>query len=495
MKKISASLLALSLLTISCQPATPKPPSPTPATVTETPANPGTDWDDRSIFEQGLVRSARPILNQLDGASVYHITFEIGSDLVHITGSEAVRYTNTEEDELAEVRFRLFANILGGEMEIMNIKVNDSEVRPSYELRNSLMVVPLPQALQPGQSAVISMDFTLTVPESVQLNYGVQAYFDDVLALAHAYPMIAVFDDEGWNAEIPPQSGDVTYADMSFFVVTVSAPKNVTVVGSGRETNRVENGNRQTVTFAAGPARDFYLAASPEYEVFTKETGGVTYRFYTRDHLQAGAESALDAAARAVEDFSARYAPYPYTELDFVSTPTFAAGIEYPGMIAITEGIVQPDQNILEVVVAHEVAHQWFYNLVGNDQLDDPWLDESLAQFATLQYFTDEYGREGSSAFRQQLDSRWSSVNYEDIPVSLPVAEYSELEYSAIVYGRGGLFFDALRDEIGEETFDAFLKDYTETLSWGISTPEQLQTIAEENCNCDLTAIFEEWIY
>ena len=63
------------------------------------------------------------------------------------------------------------------------------------------------------------MDFAVTVPQSVELNYGVLAYFEDVLTLAHAYPMIAVYDDEGWNAEIPPQSGDVTYADASFFLV------------------------------------------------------------------------------------------------------------------------------------------------------------------------------------------------------------------------------------------------------------------------------------
>jgi len=307
--------------------------------------------------------------------------------------------------------------------------------------------------------------------------------------------MIAVFDDEGWNAEIPPQSGDVTYADMSFFIVKVEAPKNVTLVGSGREISRGENGSRQTVTYAAGPVRDFYLVASPEYEVFTRESNAITYRFYTRDFLQDGAEAGLDAAVRAVEDYSQRYAPYPYTELDFVSTPTLALGIEYPGMIAITEHIVSPNDNFLEAVVAHEVGHQWFYNLVGNDQLDDPWLDESLTQYATLQYYGDEYGQGGYQGYRQSLASRWANINNADIPVGLPVREYSDAEYSGIVYGRGALFFEALREEIGEETFDAFMKEYTETNAWNTATPEELKAIAEENCSCDLTPLFEEWVY
>jgi aminopeptidase N len=497
MKKIFASLLTVCLFAGSCQSTPtiqPAPPTATP-TPTPTPFPTASPWDDRSIFKDGLVASAQPILEELPGASVYHIEFNIESDLFHITGSEEVRYTNNEEATLDEIQFRLFPNILGGEMRIENLTVDGKSAKPDYKLQDSLMIVPFAEPLERGGSVIIQMDFEVTVTETVELNYGVQAYFDDVLALAHAYPMIAVYNEEGWNAEIPPQSGDVVFADMSFFVVKVTAPRNVILVGSGREISREETGNRQTVEYEAGPVRDFYLAASPEYEVFTRELNGITLRFYTRDHLQAGAEAALDIAARAIEDFSERYAPYPYTELDFVSTPTFALGIEYPGMIAVTEWIVEPENGYLEATVAHEVGHQWFYNLVGNDQLDDPWLDESLTQFATLQYFTDEYGRDGSLIIREELESRWGYIGNAEIPVGLPVASYSDAEYSGIVYGRGGLFFDALRDEIGDEVFDAFIKDYTHTLSWDITSAEKLKTIAEEHCNCDLTDIFEEWIY
>ncbi|MBI5840881.1 MAG: M1 family metallopeptidase [Chloroflexi bacterium] len=490
MKKIIASFLSLSLLAVSCQfinlTQTPTPPP------TEIPSD---SWDDRSIFKGGLVPSAQPILDELPGASVYHIEFNIGSDMLHITGSEEVRYTNTEETSLNDVRFRLFPNILGGEMTVSNLTVSGEKNRPSYDLNDSLMIVPFAEPLQAGESAIVKMDFDIVVPDNVNLNYGVQAYYDDVLAFAHGYPMIAVYDDEGWNAEIPPQSGDVTYADMSFFIVKVTAPEGVTLVGSGREVNRALNGNRQTVTYEAGPVRDFYLAASPEYEVFTKESNGVTLRFYTRDFLQDGAEYALDVAARSIEVYNQRYAPYPYTELDFVSTPTLALGIEYPGMIAITEGAVVPNDTYLEATVAHEIGHQWFYNLVGNDQLDDPWLDESLTQFVTLQYFTDEYGESGNQGFRQDLEGRWAYINNAKIPVGLPVAEYTDAEYSGIVYGRGALFFEALREQIGQDAFDTFIKDYTETNAWDIATPEKLKAAAEEHCSCDLTSIFEEWIY
>jgi aminopeptidase N len=172
-------------------------------------------------------------------------------------------------------------------------------------------------------------------------------------------------------------------------------------------------------------------------------------------------------------------------------------------MIAITSRIYEIDQNFgnvpasvfLESTVAHEVGHQWFYNLVGGDQLDDPWLDESLTQFATLQYYADEYGAGGEQGFRYSLEERWGTVERKTIPIGLPVSEYFGAEYSAIVYGRGPLFFLALREQMGTQAFDAFLNEYTTTLAWDIATPDFLQSLAEKHCSCDLDTIFDEWVY
>jgi aminopeptidase N len=364
--------------------------------------------------------------------------------------------------------------------------------------------VPFSTPLEPAQSVILKMDFAITVPQTVEKNYGVLAYAEDVLTLAHAYPMIAVYDDEGWNAEIPPQSGDVTYADAAFFLVKVTAPKDLTLVASGQTISSSESEQVQMLSVASGPARDFFLVASPAYEKITDTFGEVTVNTYAPENFQKGSEMALAVAARAIGVFSERYALYPYRELDIVATPTLALGIEYPGMIAITSRIYDFDQNLgstpasdyMEATVAHEVGHQWFYNLVGNDQLDDPWLDEALTQFVTLQYYADEYGPQGAQGFRYSLEGRWYSVpGGADIPIGLPVSEYSGQEYSGIVYGRGPLFFVELREEMGAEAFDAFIKEYTETLSWDIATPESLQSLAEKHCDCDLDAIFNEWVY
>jgi len=483
----------------SCASPTPTPiPTPTPK-----PDPLHTPWDDRSIFKSGLVESQQPILDQLKGASVYHLEFKIEPELTKVTGHEEVQYTNTESVALDKIEFRLFPNILGGSMEVTDIRVDGNAIDPAYGLERSLLIVPLSSTLESGKSAIMSMDFEVTVPTNVELNYGVLAYYDDVLALAHAYPMICVYDDEGWNAEIPSQNGDLTYGDAAFYIVKVTAPKELTLVTTGRDIQHDKDQDLQTLYVADGPARDFNLAASPAYEEASKTFGEVTIHSYAKDGAESGAEMAMDVAAKAIDVYGKRYAPFPYTDFDIVATPTLALGIEYPGMVAIASRIYDvngdyrgaPASTYMEATVAHEVAHQWFYNLIGDDQLDDPWLDESFAQFATLQYYMDEKSPTAAEGFRSSLEGRWQSVNNAKIPIGLPVAKYSGGEYGAIVYGRGPLFLVALKKEMGDAVFDEFMKDYTQKLSWGIATPEVFQALAEEHCSCDLDQIFNEWVY
>ncbi|HEX6033157.1 MAG TPA: hypothetical protein VFY83_01940, partial [Anaerolineales bacterium] len=321
MKRLLILFISFGWIVTSCA-------APPPAAATATPtAEPDlfdTPWEDRSTFKSGLVPSEQAVLDQLPNASVYHIEFKIAEDILHVSGMEEVRYTNTEDVALEQVQLRLFPNILGGEVTISNLTVDGQDVTPSFELEDSLMIVPFSAPLEPGQSAVLHMDFEITVPQSVELNYGVLSYFDEVLTLAHAYPMIAVYDDEGWNAEIPPQSGDVTYADTSFFLIKVTAPKVLTLVTSGKVISTGASGDTQTLSVASGPARDFYLAASPSYEEFSQTFDEVTIRSYAPSWDQKGAAMALDVAGRAIQNFSSRYAPYPYTEFDIISTPTLA---------------------------------------------------------------------------------------------------------------------------------------------------------------------------
>ena len=257
------------------------------------------------------------------------------------------------------------------------------------------------------------------------------------------------------------------------------------------------------MTYAVGPARDFYLAAG-EFVAVSQTVGETTINSYAPAELADGAALALDVAAATLAINEARLSPFPYTELDIVTTPTDALGIEYPGLIVGTLRMYDiaaetragvPMSDILESTTAHEVVHQWFYNLVGNDQLDEPWLDESMTGYHTYRYYVDRYGQSAGDAYFANFAGRWESVDRAEIPIGLPVAAYQGAEYGAIVYGRGPFFLRELEETLGRETFDAFMRDYAATYRWGISDTMAFRALAETHCNCDLEQLFTDWVY
>ena len=458
-------------------------------------------WAERGDFAQGLIDSEQNAAQLLPNASIYHINLQISDNLTTLTGSQEVYYTNNEAVSLSEIYFRLFPNLAAGQTIIETVTVNNRPVTPTFTLQNSAMSVPMAPPLAAGEQAVIAMDFSVTVPTADGGNYGTFILSSEVLALAHFYPMIAVYDDQGWNVEIAPPMGDVVYADSSFYRVQVTAPATLTLVASGVEVDRTQRDTLQTVNFVAGPVRDFYLAASPTYTVTRGMVGETVVNSYAPTSLAAGGEDALNFAVKALESFNARFGPYPFTEFDLISTATFALGVEYPGIVAVLMDLYEqpeggrPAGDLMEGVVAHEVGHQWFYSVVGNDQIDEPWIDEALAQYATLLYYADVYGPQGYDGFRRSLERRWERVDGEEIPIGGPVQDYTPQEYSAIVYGRGPLFIETLAQEMGEDQFTAFLMNYYRTHQWGIAETESFKQVAEQHCDCDLTPLFETWVY
>jgi hypothetical protein len=466
------------------------------------PSEPQTSWDDREVFRTGLIEEAQGALDNLQGASIYTIDFSISDDKLRLEGHQSVKYTNREEIPLEEVYFQLFPNAAGGSSEISNVLASGVEVEPIYETDRTAVRVPLPAPLEPGEAIVIELDFTVDVAQEMGGNYGTFGYFNDILVLDEFYPVIPVYDQEGWHYKVP-SNGDLTYLDASFYRVQVSALKKLEMVASGVEVSKEAKGKQQIVTFAAGPARDFYLAASDKYKKFSREVGETVVNSYAFPNRKEGAELVLDIAEDALRIFNRRFGTYPYTEMDLVSTPMMALGIEYPGVMGITleaydlEGTLYglPVPSMLESIVVHEIGHQWFYNAVGNNQVGEPWLDEAVVQYVTGLYYLDRYGESGFSNYSDSWYFRWDRVERVEIPIGMPSEAYTPQEYSAIVYGRGPIFMEALVDEMGVSAFDSFMQEYYQLHVWEIGTGENFKQMAEAHCECDLMPLFEEWVY
>jgi hypothetical protein len=510
LRRVLSQLLIVFLFLVACgAPPTAAPelptatpaPSATPTPVAALPADSG--WDDRTIYRGGLIEAEQGVLDGLPGATMYRVDLVIPEDFFVLEGHEELRYTNREEVPLDEVYFRLFVNTSGGKATVSRAEVNGELVEGELAFESSAYRLPLPVPLEPGDQVVIDLDFQIEVPREMGGNYGLFGYFNDILVLDEFYPAVPVYDDEGWNVEVPPAAGDLTYYDASFYLVEVTAPASLKIVASGTQVSEEVQGDQQVVTFAAGPARDFYIAASEGFTVMSEQVGQTVINSYAFPEYQQHAELALAYAVGAMESYDARFGAYPYVEFDVVSTPMQAIGIEYPGVAGMGLHLYDPgveisglpSQVLLQSGVAHEVAHQWFYNVVGNDQVDEPWLDEALVQYVTGFYYLDVGGEAALEGWRESWYSRWQRVEMADIPIGLPSGEYTDAsEYGSVVYGRGPLFIEALAQEMGQEAFDAFLRDYYESDKWGIGTGQGFKELAEQDCQCDLTSLFETWV-
>ena len=458
-------------------------------------------WEDREIFRAGLTDSAADILNGLPLASSYFISLEIPQDLSSsLHGHQIVRYFNTEEQDLSEIYFRLFPNYRGGQMEVSNLSSEGSALKGSYQSNGTALRVELEEPLLPSETLILEMDFYLEVPTEIENSYNFFGYFDGVLVLDSFYPLIPAYDDQGWHKGFPQGYGDLTYNDASFYVVQVKAPADLILASSGVIVDQVIEEGSQTTLIASGPARDFYLAGSREFVEVSGQVDDTQVRVYTKAEYSVNQAFALDYASNAIQIFSDQIDPYPYTEFEIISSVMGALGMEYPGITSIlvdefaageeVRGI--PSEQMLEATLVHETAHMWFYNAVGNDQQNQPWVDEALVQYLTYIYFLERYG--DGSGYVASWNDRWSQVEYAEIPIGMPAGEYQDSEYGPIVYGRGPLFFLELEKRYGlKMVLNAFRLYYQDNL-WGIGVGEEIRAALEESCQCDLSTEFEQWV-
>lgn len=435
-----------------------------------------------------------PPPDTLSPAPRYAISLRV--DLAHsqVTGEQQVLYTNTEEVPLHDLYLRLFPNTpgYGGEMRVSSIRLNGKPASPAVHLGGSALRLLLDPPLAPMEAITLSITFTATVPLTDGMDYAQFSYVRGVMALPQVYPLIPVYDEEGWNVEIAPEYGDAVYSDVAFYQVDVAAPPTMTLVASGTcslpETGRW--------SCQAGPVRDFALILGDDYQVASQVAEGVVVNSYFYSDHREGGEQVLRIAVDALTLYSRLFGPYPYEELDVVETPTLARGIEYPTLVVISDQLYTGHPH-LEWVVAHEVAHQWWYGVVGSDQVDEPWLDEALTQYTALLYHEFLYGAETAAGIlKDDLQATYNRLVEEgnDMPAGLPVAAYPRDLYGPVVYRKGALYFHALRQRVGDEGFFAILRAYYRRHRYGIATPESFLATVKTVTGSEHRDLFERWI-
>jgi aminopeptidase N len=182
------------------------------------------------------------------------------------------------------------------------------------------------------------------------------------------------------------------------------------------------------------------------------------------------------------------FGAYPYSQLSVVKSNFLQGGMEFPQIVLISDTIT--NQNDEEYVIVHEIAHQWWYGVVGNDEYNHAWLDEGLAEYSTMLFYrkNDDLGEnfedlingatESYKLFEKVYSSIMGSVNGA---MDRPLNEFStEPEYVQLTYTKGVLMFDAVRQSLGERKFFNALKQYYNNFSFKNATPQDLISIFAE---------------
>lgn len=427
------------------------------------------------------------------------VTLLVAPDQATIGGQLRVQYTNRSPDRLDDIVFRLYPNLetYGGTLNVATVFVEGLAVMPAYDETRTVIRVPLPQALLPDASTQIEMNFSAKVLANDRRLYNQFSYLNGALALPNFFPLLSVYDEDGWWQTTAHPQGDVVYSETAFFDVRLTAPAELVVITSGDrlESYRNADGTR-THHYVAPLMRDFAVMAARGYESISTQQDGVRIDVHFLPGGDNGALAVRRYATEAVRIFTEHFGPYPYSELDIVETFTSAGGIEYPGLIVIQDDSWNAMSAFLEVVTAHEVAHQWWYGVVGNDQTRHPWLDEALAQYATALYYGGLYSPDTQAETLLEYRNNWQEyirLN-PDRPIGGAVTNYPQNDYFFFVYQKGPLFFATLADTYGEEALLAALSDYFQAHRYAIVTPDDLQSSLETSLGTDLDALFAEWV-
>jgi hypothetical protein len=460
------------------------------------------DWEDLRKFEVNLIPSAAPILDEMKSAPYYKLSFELDKELKNVRGLVEVRYVNQSSDVLDSIVFQLFPFVYGGTVDLGDILVNQEPAKLSMEENVPVVNVMMDGGLAPGDSCVITIPFTSSIPREMGGNYGLYGYFDETVVLDGFYPLLALYDEGEWHLNITSHNGDIKYEEMSFYDVTAKIPADMNAVTTGQAISEQNDGDMKTIHYLAGPVREYYFAGSEKFVSIEEQVGDTVLISTSVEGTEDAIQHALEIGKASMEVYSEHFVTYPYAELDVVGTPMMALGMEYPGVSTVANSLYDlngatngtPNRVYLDSVVAHEMGHQWFFNLVGSDQIEEPWLDESITQYLVRLFYEDYYGQAAAESYKDSWDGRWARVDYADIPIGKPSYEYESSEYSPIVYGRGPYFIEALEDKMGDDVFADALRDYVETYQWKIADSDEFKSSMESVCDCDLTTLFDEWV-
>jgi hypothetical protein len=383
------------------------------------------------------------------------------------TGTETITFTNLEAAPLTDLRIRLWSNGVNG----CGAQAIDATLTAGGTQEGALtadctdMLVTLDAPVAQGADGSLSMDLRIEVPAKND-RFG---YVDGLTYVGTALPTLAIHDDDGWHMDPFIDLGESFYSIVGTYDVTFDVPLGLDTPTTGVATGTTTTARRRITTYQADDVRDFEWAAGQLTKKTATTVDGTTIRaWYLPSQTSATkASHALADAVTTMERYHDAFGPFPYPEMDVVLAAfTTFGGMEYPTII-----FTNPDR----ITVSHELGHQYWYGIVGDNQFDEPWLDESFATWSSYLPFNPWVGC--------RMDT-WPSGTAA-LTNDMAYWNMHQGEYW-VIYQQGGCMLANLAKRFGLTRFLEILHGYADANHLGIVRTPEFQAAIEAAAATDL---------
>jgi hypothetical protein len=378
--------------------------------------------------------------------------------------------------EHGDLQFRMLAGLpaLHTGLELKDVTAGGKTARANRD--RALVTVRVPP--KSSGKVVVGMRFSYRAPRAgtthgrplTQATIALLSRHPDVSQFGHWFPL--------W---LPPGAatdpalsgfGDIGNFAAGAITARVRVPTGYDVVSGGSTVDRKDSAGHTTVTESGVGLRDLSLAIGRGLQSASAQSGDVTVRATGPASVDVGT-TARDGAAD-LQTLAALYGPYPWSELDIVavSLGPDAGGMEWPGAVWIA-GLENGAGGAGSLTVDHELAHQWWHALVGNDSIRAPVVDEPLAQYSMCLVGARQNGVSGDcGGLGGLLPGGTTAGNCADRPTT---AFASSNEYGTLIYEQAPGFYFALAGVAGRDATVAALRDVVARHAFGTITPAQLR--------------------
>lgn len=445
----------------------------------------------------------------------YEITAEYIPETATLTAMMKVEYRNAGSEEISALKFNLYPNAYRedaayrpvspvysssayydgtsyGSMEISGV-----EGAESWEVTGedkNILSVSLEESLFPGDKVTLDIGF-LTKLANINHRTGVT---QNTVNLGNFFPVLCGRSQGDFYECVYYSDGDPFFSECASFDVTLTVPREYTVAATGNILSEQTLESKKEYTMSATNVRDFAIVLSDRFEMIESRAGDVAVRYYYYNDEQPAAH--LAAAQEALQYYSSTFGEYPYETYSVVQTGFCYGGMEYPGLVMISDAL--SERNCVYTIV-HETAHQWWYAAVGSNQVENAWQDEGLSEYSAALFFEahPDYGFTREQIVADALEeyrayySVYSQVFGEaDTRMTRSLKDYlSEYEYRCIAYDKGAVLFDMLRTSIGDKKFFSGLKQYFSAYRFKVANPEDLIGCFERT-GVDVAGFFDSFL-